>query len=89
MSAAQPDLTARLGHQIGLGDLTHDSPRYIVDDLDLIEPFLLQRLRQSEHIGDLVDDATEFGIEVVVIVDDTQVPVPRPGVDDLLIEFTR
>ena len=87
--ATQTDLATRLSHQVGLGNHAIGTLRNLADNLDPIDPLVVGWLWQSDHRRYLVKDTIEFVLEVIMVVDDTQMGMAGPGTNHLLIQFTR
>ena len=73
-------------HEVGLGDFAFGAVGQFADDLNDVLAFGLDELRQFEYFCDFLDDSVEFAFEIDVVVDDAQVWVSRPCLDDLLVQ---
>ena len=86
VATTQANLTVGLAHQVGLGNLALYTLRQLASQFDDVHALLRNRLRQSENVGNLLDDPAQLGIEDIVVVDDAQVGVSRPRPVDLLVQ---
>ena len=85
---AQANLTARLCHKVGLGNLALGALGNLAHDLHAINALFLNRLRQAYHLRDFFQHTVELVLKVIVVIDDTQMRMARPGLDYFLIKFT-
>ena len=84
---AKTYLATRFGGKICLYDVAVDASCYIARHLDNVLTLLLHGLRNTQHIANLLENTVQLVVEVVVIVDDTQMRMTRPGTDNLLVEL--
>ena len=85
--AAEPDFGSGFADEVGLEDFAVNGLRQLSGHLDKVFAFLGDGLRQTENVGNLADDALHLALKVVVIVDDAQVGMARPGAYDFLVKF--
>ena len=86
VASAQPYFYAWVGDEISLRDVALDAIGHLTLHLNDVFALLLDGLRQSEHVGYLLDDTSYLRLEVLVVVDDAQMAMPRPSLDDLLVQ---
>ena len=88
-TAAQAYLTIWIGHEVRLRNLALDALRQLSCQFYNICTFILNRLWNLQHITDFLQHATQLGIEVIMVVDDTQMRMTRPRFIHLLIQIAR
>ena len=88
LALAQPHFVARFRRQIGLRDVGLGVVGHRPRDFDDVLALVLDGLGQPQHVADFLHHAVYLAVEVVVVVDDAQMGVPRPCVDDFLVELS-
>ena len=88
-ATSQTNFTAWLGNQICLRDITHDGIRHFACNFHDIFTFLLDRTWKSEYDTDFLQNAVHLAVEVHAVVDDTQMRMTCPRLNDLLVQHSR
>ena len=86
-AATETDLAAWFSRKIGLDDIAVDGIRNFAGQFHDILSFLLDRLRNSQHIADLLEHTVQLVVEVLVVVDYSQMWMALPGRNDSLVQF--
>ena len=86
-AATETDLAAWFSRKIGLNDIAVDGIRNFAGQFHDILSFLLDRLRNTQHIADFLEHTVQLVVEVLVVVDYSQMWVSLPGGNDFLVQF--
>ena len=88
-ATTQTNFAIRIGHKVGLRYLAFDALWQLACQFNDIGTLLFDGLWYLQHIADFLQYAMQLGIEVVVVVDDTQMRMTRPCLVDLLVQIAR
>ena len=86
-AAAETYLAARIRSEVGLHDVALDGIRNLARQAYDVLAFLDDLLGNLQHIGDFLEYTVDLRVEVLVVVDDAQVRMFRPCLDDLLVQL--
>ena len=85
---AQTHLSAHLGEQISLFNFAFDRVRNLTDNLNHIFALGLNGTRQTnaEHVRDFSQHIVNFLLKIDLVVDDAQVRMSGPGLNEFVVE---
>ena len=86
-AATETDLAAWFSRKIGLHDIAVDGVWHFAGQFHDILSFLLDRLWNTQHIADFLEHTVQLVVEVLVVVDYSQMWVSLPGGNDFLVQF--
>lgn len=86
-AATETDLAAWFSRKIGLNDIAVDGIWHFAGQFHDILSFLFDRLRNTQHIADFLEHTVQLVVEVLVVVDYSQMWVSLPGGNDFLVQF--